>query len=785
MLPILNERAADELQNVFGELNRECSQEDFVHQRRRIRMSLLIAIHRRSMPTRSGIALPTSRILLSQRLTCHEHPTGNETSCICPSNLSGSLCENAVDSMARCVDPSPCLNGFSGPRCADNVNDCLDPSVCLNGGICIDGINNFTCHGRHQGQCVDTPGVETHECVCLTGLTGIPSDGCVNIDDCLSNPCRNNGTCTNGINGFQCTCTGSGFDGIDCSDEINECEPSSPCHNSATCVDGVGIYTCLFPAGYEGRDCQTDVYESITDDPPGWTGRHSDVDIDECANSPCLNNGTCLNQLNAFQCQCPNGFLGEHCEVNRDNCLADLCRNNGTCLDQVANYTCVCPAEFMGRHCEQEFDACASLPCKNGASCITTRPQSHFYCECLPGFEGMYCENNIGECFSVQCVDGKQCFDLINGYECRCPVGFTGHLCQENINDCVANPCQNGGSCIDGIGNYTCSCPPGFTGRNCSEDIDECTVLKPCVYGSYQCYCRPGFSGDNCNLEFDECLSHPCQNNGTCNNLINGYECVCSPGFTGKDCDININECESNPCQNNGTCIDGIAGYSCICLAGFTGLLARSTSTNASHHLVSTTDSAWTESAITILSVSSSSPLIKSGNITRIVEIFPLDKPSRNELPDSLGTVERSNDVLQGVVSDNNCRTDPCFNGGASVGGQCHNLNDGYECLSSATFNGVNSTVEYTSLGIDGSSTELEQTVEFSFRSKQGGTVLMIQNEGSVHVRFLRLDIENRGVVIRWIAKSGLVVNESLYELLEALDGSWHYVSLNLPSISR
>lgn len=55
---------------------------------------------------------------------------------------------------------------------------------------------------------------------------------------------------------------------------------------------------------------------------------------------------------------------------------------------------------------------------------------------------------------------------------------------------------------------------------------------------------------------------------------------------------------------------------------------------------------------------------IKSGNITRIVEIFPLEVPSRNELPDSLGTVQRSDDVLQGVVSDNNCRMDPCVNSG-------------------------------------------------------------------------------------------------------------------------
>lgn len=115
------------------------------------------------------------------------------------------------------------------------------------------------------------------------------------------------------------------------------------------------------------------------------------------------------------------------------------------------------------------------------------------------------------------------------------------------------------------------------------------------------------------------------------------------------------------------------------------------------------------------------------------------------------------------------------------VGGLCHNLNDGYECLSSATFNGVNSSVEYTSIGIDASSAGVEQTIDFSFRSRQGGTVLTIQNEASAHVRFLRLDIENRGVIIRWIAKSGLVVNESLYELPEALNGSWHSVTLNLP----
>jgi protein crumbs len=56
---------------------------------------------------------------------------------------------------------------------------------------------------------------------------------------------------------------------------------------------------------------------------------------------------------------------------------------------------------------------------------------------------------------------------------------------------------------------------------------------------------------------------------------------------------------------------------------------------------------------------------IKSGNITLIVEIFPLvDVPPTEQLPEPLGEVRRSGDVLQGVVSDDNCRSDPCVNGG-------------------------------------------------------------------------------------------------------------------------
>jgi len=33
-------------------------------------------------------------------------------------------------------------------------------------------------------------------------------------------------------------------------------------------------------------------------------GEHCSVDIEECASTPCLNGGTCRDDVNSFTCQC-------------------------------------------------------------------------------------------------------------------------------------------------------------------------------------------------------------------------------------------------------------------------------------------------------------------------------------------------------------------------------------------------------------------------------------------------------------------------------------------------
>src|SRR4051812_29749974 len=72
--------------------------------------------------------------------------------------------------------------------------------------------------------------------------------------------------------------------------------------------------------------------------------------------------------------------------------------------------------------------------------------------------------------------------------------------------------------------------------------------------------------------DIDECASGPCQNQGTCLNLVNGWSCTCGPGYTGLRCQTNINECASNPCQNGASCADASNGYTCQCAAGYSGL---------------------------------------------------------------------------------------------------------------------------------------------------------------------------------------------------------------------
>ena len=38
--------------------------------------------------------------------------------------------------------------------------------------------------------------------------------------------------------------------------------------------------------------------------------------------------------------------------------------------------------------------------------------------------------------------------------------------------------------------------------------------------------------------DVNECASNPCQNGGTCTDLVNSYTCACVSGYNGTSCEI-------------------------------------------------------------------------------------------------------------------------------------------------------------------------------------------------------------------------------------------------------
>nr|XP_058965675.1 sushi, von Willebrand factor type A, EGF and pentraxin domain-containing protein 1-like isoform X2 [Pocillopora verrucosa] len=76
------------------------------------------------------------------------------------------------------------------------IKDCrLAASTCLNGGVCF--------YDKKK---------QTYSCECKPPWTG---ETCADLFTCDSHPCKNNGTCTDGVNEYNCSCA-PGFYGTQC-----------------------------------------------------------------------------------------------------------------------------------------------------------------------------------------------------------------------------------------------------------------------------------------------------------------------------------------------------------------------------------------------------------------------------------------------------------------------------------------------------------------------------------------------------------------------------------------
>lgn len=107
-----------------------------------------------------------------------------------------------------------------------------------------------------------------------------------------------------------------------------------------------------------------------------FQGDNCQYRIDDCAEDPCLF-GTCFDGSNSYLCVCESGYNGTNCDQNIDDCekvgqmfirglftfldCQTPCQNNGHCVDLINDVRCICQPGYDGKNCEIDIDECSKF----------------------------------------------------------------------------------------------------------------------------------------------------------------------------------------------------------------------------------------------------------------------------------------------------------------------------------------------------------------------------------------------------------------------------------------
>lgn len=142
----------------------------------------------------------------------------------------------------------------------------------------------------------------------------------------------------------------------------------------------------------------------------------------------------CVNYQTNYKCLCKNGYTGVNCEIDIDECASNPCLNNSPCIDEINGYKCLCQDGFEGQICAGAVNPCQINANTNNTKCgsngLCFPNGNSFFCQCFVGYEGTYCETQTSICNLYKpCVNGATCLDngSTSDFTCICPSGFTGN----------------------------------------------------------------------------------------------------------------------------------------------------------------------------------------------------------------------------------------------------------------------------------------------------------------------------------------------------------------------
>ncbi len=475
---------------------------------------------------------------------------------ICELGAEFTSCQSGdMDHDGYCNDTDPDIDG-------DNVNNGEDSDP-NNPNICSD-TDNDTCDDCVSGQ-YDP----------LNDGTDTNNDGiCDAGDECTPDPCHNGSACTDGDNSYNCDCTGTGFTGTNCDEDIDECADASlnNCDSNATCNNTEGSFTCTCNTGYAGNGVNCINITTDTD---------NDGILDYNTDGTPLDN--CINIANNDQKDTDEDGMGDACDDSDNDGIND---DKDNCMNIFNPEQSNIDLDDKGDVCDDDIDGDTILNdddnCKYTANTDQADSDNDNIGDVCDSDNGVVDTDGDGiNDFDENGAPLDNCVNVPNHDQLDTDNDETGDACDDDIDgDSVLNTDDN---CIsvsnadqldddnDGIGN-TCDDVTDTDGDGVEDDNDNC----PLVPNADQLNSDDDSFGNLCDSDDDNdgvedsndsdpLDNHVCSDtdNDTCDDCVNGHyapdndgldtdsDGLCNAGDEDDDNDgVNDNKDDGTPLDN-------------------------------------------------------------------------------------------------------------------------------------------------------------------------------------------------------------------------------------------